>query len=111
MLRCSERNCRNFGVPALGDENVGGLDVSMNDALGVGGIERICDLDSERQHGFVVQWLSGDSGCNTGVEPCAMFDSWRPHQIDFSVISGRRVVRFSRMGAASCRQSGSEAGS
>jgi hypothetical protein len=41
-----------FGVSALGDENVGGLDVSMNDPFSVCGVEGICDLDSQRQNQF-----------------------------------------------------------
>ena len=34
---------------APGDENIGGLDVAVDDPGVVGGIQRIGDLDSERQ--------------------------------------------------------------
>src|SRR5438105_4101079 len=35
----------NLGMAALGDENIGGFDVAVDDALAVGGIEGLCDLD------------------------------------------------------------------
>ena len=43
-LRQSE--VENFGVPALGHKDVGWLDVAMDDPFGVGGIERVCNLDA-----------------------------------------------------------------
>ena len=46
-LRQSE--IENLGVPALGDENVGGLDVAMNDALGVRGVERVGNLNGQSE--------------------------------------------------------------
>src|ERR1700686_5886982 len=44
----------------LRNENVGGLDVAMNYALGMRGIEGIGNLDSEREQGFRVQRFSVD---------------------------------------------------
>ena len=37
----------NFGVSAIGDEDIRRLDVAMNDALGMSGIERVGNLDAE----------------------------------------------------------------
>ena len=37
----------NLCVAALGHKDVGRLDVSMNDAAGVGGVQRVGDLDGE----------------------------------------------------------------
>jgi hypothetical protein len=39
----------NFGVPAIGHENVCGLNVTMHDALGVRGIERVGYLNAQSQ--------------------------------------------------------------
>ena len=63
-------------MAALGDENVGGLDVAMDDAFGVGGVEGVGDLDGERENrlglhrpaadavleGQAVEKLHGDEG-------------------------------------------------
>src|SRR6202162_4031069 len=40
----------NLGVSALGDEDVGGLDVAVNNSLGMRGIEGIGNLDGEREN-------------------------------------------------------------
>jgi len=40
---------KNLGVPALRDEDVGGLYVPVNDALCMSGVERVCNLDGERE--------------------------------------------------------------
>ena len=52
-LRDSE--VENLGVATLGDKDVGGLDVPMNDASGMSGVERIGDLDRQAQQGFGFQ--------------------------------------------------------
>jgi hypothetical protein len=66
----------NLGAPALGDEDVGGSDVSMHDALAVRSVNRVRDFDREgwellQLHGTVadhvlehhpVQKLHGDEG-------------------------------------------------
>ena len=44
-----ESEIENFGVAAIGDKNVGRLDVAMDDTFGVGGVESLGDFDgSER---------------------------------------------------------------
>jgi hypothetical protein len=40
-----EAEVENFGIATFGDENVGGLDVAVDDALGMSGIESVGDLD------------------------------------------------------------------
>ena len=52
---------QNLGVAALGDEDVGGLDVAVNDAFGVGGIERVGNLDGQRQNHVQFQRTPGDA--------------------------------------------------
>jgi hypothetical protein len=37
----------NFGVAAASDEKIGGLDVAMNDSLGVRGVQRVGDFDAD----------------------------------------------------------------
>src|SRR5581483_4731068 len=43
----SQAEVENFGMPSLGHQNVCRLDVAMNDALAMGSIERIGDLDGQ----------------------------------------------------------------
>ena len=47
-------------MPPLRDENVGGFDVTMNDALAVSSIERIGDLDGNRDNTFRIQGSCGN---------------------------------------------------
>ena len=37
-------------MSALGDKNVGGLDVAVDDVFCVSGVERVCNLDGQRQN-------------------------------------------------------------
>jgi hypothetical protein len=54
-------------VSALGDENVGGLDVAVNDTGGVRGIERVGDLNSDVEQGLRIKWLFGDAVFQRGA--------------------------------------------
>ena len=45
---------RIFGVPSLSDENVRGLDVAMNDAFGVGGIQSVGNLDRQTEQNIAI---------------------------------------------------------
>ena len=51
----SEPEIENLGVAAAGDENVGRLDIAMNDALGMRGVERRRGLDGKVFNGFDFQ--------------------------------------------------------
>src|SRR5208283_1628809 len=42
----------NLGMSALGHKNVSRLDVPVNDILGMGGVERVGDLDCQREQGL-----------------------------------------------------------
>ena len=50
----------NLGVAALGDENVRGLDVAVDDPLRMGRVERIGDLNRQTKQNISVDGLAGD---------------------------------------------------
>ena len=49
-----------LGVAALSYENVGWLDISMNDAFGVGSVQRVRHFHAQRQNGRDIQGLAAD---------------------------------------------------
>jgi hypothetical protein len=50
MLNLGQAEVEYLGVPALGDENVGRLNVAMNNARCVGRVESVSDLDCQCQN-------------------------------------------------------------
>jgi hypothetical protein len=55
-----EAEVEDFGMAALGDENVCGFDVAMNDAFGVGSIEGVGNLNGEIEQVFQIDARAGD---------------------------------------------------
>jgi hypothetical protein len=55
-----ESEIENFGVAALSDEDVGGLDVPVDDAFGVRGVERVGALNSNFEEAFDFHGPAGD---------------------------------------------------
>ncbi len=56
-----ETKVEDFAVAAAGDENIGGLDVAVNDPFGVCGIQSVCDFYSQIQQLFEGQRLAFDA--------------------------------------------------
>ena len=57
----SETKVKDLGVAAAGHEDIGGFDVAMDNALGVGSVERIRDFDGELQQKVGLERLAGDA--------------------------------------------------
>src|SRR6516165_11154566 len=57
----SQPEIQNLGMTALGHEDIGGLDVPMDDARSVGGIKRVGDVNAQRQDGLDLQRLATDA--------------------------------------------------
>src|SRR5262249_28072319 len=51
---------QNFGVAAFGNENVGGLDIAMDDALRVCSVESIGDFDANLEEHFEIERSAHD---------------------------------------------------
>src|SRR5712692_7033515 len=49
-----------LGVTALGDEDVRRLDIPVDNSLGMRGIQRIGNLDSQVEHLIDLEWPPGD---------------------------------------------------
>ena len=56
-----EAEIENFGVAAIGDEKIGGLDVAMDDAFGMRGVEGVGDFDAEIEQRFHIEGASGNA--------------------------------------------------
>ena len=50
----------NLSVPPLRNEDVGWFNVTVHDASRMRGVQRVGDLDCEREHVFHIQWLPSD---------------------------------------------------
>ena len=48
-VKFGEAEVEDFGMIAFGDEDVGGFDIAMDDALGVSGVESVGNFDGERE--------------------------------------------------------------
>src|SRR5271170_2523521 len=57
----SQSEVQNLGVPSFGHEDIGGLDVPVDDARSMGGIKRVGDLDAKRQYLLDLQRLATDA--------------------------------------------------
>ena len=57
----SQPEVQNLGMTALGHEDVRWLDVTMNDTRRVGSIQRVSDLNSQRQYLVGLHWLATDA--------------------------------------------------
>ena len=60
---------KDLGVAAPGHENIRGFDVAMDDAFGVGGVERVRDFDGELQEKVGLERLAGRCGASGSGRP------------------------------------------
>src|SRR6266704_2726975 len=56
----SQSEIENFCLTSIRHEDIGGLNVPMDDTLSVCRIQRICDLDSQIEHRLDLQRFSSD---------------------------------------------------
>jgi hypothetical protein len=60
-LHFRQSEIQDFGVTTRSDEDVGRFDVAVNDAFAVGGVERVGDLDGDREKRLGAEWTAGDA--------------------------------------------------
>src|SRR6266446_10651988 len=90
-----------FGVPTIRDKNIRGLDVAMNNSFGVRGIQRVGDLDAQREQCFQFDGTPGDAVLQRRAfqkfhdnerSPVLFADVM--DRADVGMIQGRRSLRF-----------------
>ncbi len=86
LARRTGRDCnlrqtevQNLGVATLGHENIGGLDVAVNDALRVRGIQCVRDLDRQTQQNIGFNGFSGDAMLQRHAIQKLHGDEWAAH--------------------------------
>ena len=67
-LNLGQAEVQDFGASPAGDKNVSRLDVAMNDALGVRGIQRVGDVNRKREERREIQRARG----NLVFQSCAI---------------------------------------
>src|SRR6516162_10098358 len=89
-------------MTALGDENVGWLDVAMNDALSVRGIESVSDFDANVEQNFHIERTAQDEVFESlavkefhGNEGTAIFLADVVNCANVGMIQGRGSLRLS----------------
>ncbi len=60
MFDFGQSEIENLDMPALGDKNIRGLDVTVHDSLGVRGVEAVCNFNGESEHGIVIERFFGN---------------------------------------------------
>jgi hypothetical protein len=88
-------------VATLGHKNVGGLDVAVDDAFGVGGVESFSDLRGDAKEAIEFDWLSGDEMLKGGAvkefhgdEGAAVFFADVVDGADVGMVEGGRGFGF-----------------
>src|SRR5271157_3649167 len=90
----------NLGVSALGHENIGGLDVAMDDARLMRGVQRLGDVNSQRQQQFRFQRTAADAMPQRhSIEE--FHRNERPAALLVNVVDGADVGMVQRRGGAS----------
>jgi len=96
-----EPEIEDLGATALGYEDVCGLDVAVNDALGMSGVQRIGNFNRNRQDCFGIDRSSRDEMLQSyaveefhGKERLAILLTNIVNSANVGMIQGRRSLRF-----------------